>query len=82
MCQQSLSDRLSSEDEDDIISDSAELSGFVSVSNVRLRALVLTLLSVEFAHSSSVFLFFSLPPIKDWLQRYGEGCDGRLRQVS
>ena len=31
------------------------------------------------AHCCSVW---SLPPIKDGLQQFGEGCDGRLVQIS
>ena len=61
---------MSSEDENDIISDSAELPGFVKVRKVRLGAVCFPLLQR-----------FVAPPIKDGLQQYGEGCGARFVQA-
>ena len=53
---------------------------FLKSSTVRRCAfVVLTLLSVAFAHCLKRF---SLSPIKDGLQQCGEGCDGRDAKVS
>ena len=79
LCQQSLLGRLSSEEEDDIISDGAEQSCVFQMRNVRWRALGFDIAVSCVAHCCSVL---SLSPIKDELQQYGEGCDGRHVQVS
>ena len=75
MCQQSLLGRLSSEEEDDILSDGAELSCVFQMSNVRWRALVFDIAVSCVAHSCSVL---SLSPIKDELPQYGEVVMGDM----
>ena len=71
VCQQSLLDSLSSQDED-VVSDSAELPCVFQVGNVRERVFVKILLPNKFAHCCSVvFAFFHRKTAVSFLPR----CD-------